>query len=443
MRALRGLLILILLLVIVLAGLFAFSWRGEIAADANAARQSFAKEDISKGARLAALGNCIACHTVSGRQAFAGGLPLPTPFGTIYSTNVTPDPETGIGSWSEEAFRRAMREGVDREGNHLYPAFPYDHYTLVTDADIHAIYAYLMTRTPVKQEAMQNTLRFPFGFRPLLAGWKLLFLHEGPYVPDQQRDDAMNRGAYLVEGLGHCGACHTPRNRFGAEDKDRKFAGGEAEGWVAYPINAGNPAPKPWDAKSLAFYLRHGWHQDHGVARGPMTEVTGNLSAVPDSDIDAIAAYFMSYMGERGQPAAVESKADETSAGAVIYRAACASCHESGRPLPFGGLDLKLSTAVNADNPQNIVNVVLFGLPPADGEQSAIMPAFASSLTDQNVTDLLGYMRARFSGKPMWQGLSDQIRRTRSGDYPVAVRPADGIERGPANIGAAGTEVSP
>ncbi len=443
MRALRGLLILILLLAVVLVGFLALSWRSEIAADDGAARQTFSKEDVSRGAKLAALGNCIACHTAPGRLAFAGGLALPTPFGTIYSTNITPDPETGIGRWSQAAFVRSLREGVSREGEHLYPAFPYDHYTLVTDADARALYAYLMTRTPVKAEEKNNELRFPFGFRPLLAGWKLLFFRQGPHAPDQQRDDAMNRGAYLVEGLGHCGACHSPRNRFGAEEMDRKFAGGEAEGWVAYPINADSPAPKPWDQKSLAFYLRHGWHQDHGVARGPMAEVTGNLSVVPDSDIDAIAAYVVSFMGKREQRAAVESKADETSPGAVIYRAACASCHESGRAQPYGGLDFNLSTAVNAANPQNIVNVVLFGLPPSDGEQSAIMPAFASSLTDQNIADLLGYMRARFSAKPMWQGLPEQIRRTRSGDYPVAVRPADGIERGPANIGAAGTEVSP
>jgi mono/diheme cytochrome c family protein len=459
MRASR---ILAVIAAIFVAGTIVFAalaWRSEIT-PIEVTTDGFDPAVVRKGAQLAAVGNCIACHTVPGKKAFAGGLALPTPFGTIHSTNITPDKETGIGTWSEAAFQRAMREGVDRVGRHLYPAFPYDHFTHVTDEDINAIYAYLMTREPVVAEAPANDLIFPLGFRPLLAGWKLLFLHEGPLQANAERDQVWNRGAYLAEGLGHCGACHTPRNSLGAEEKDRHFAGGEAEGWVGYAIDEKAHAPIPWDIEALAFYLRHGWHELHGVSRGPMAEVTGNLAGLPDSDIQAIAAYVASLMGEpdTGRQAAADMLREEIAAGpgaqvgegdsqavaetgddapgAVIYASACATCHESGRPLPFGGLDFRLSTAVNAPSPQNIINVTLFGLPPADGEASAVMPAFANTLTDQQVADLLGYMRERFSDAPAWQGVAEMTRKTRSGEYKVAVRPADGIERAPVNVGA-------
>jgi mono/diheme cytochrome c family protein len=436
----------------------AFAWRSEIAAIEPPTE--FDPEQVAAGARLAAVGNCIACHTVPGQRAFAGGLPLPTPFGTIYSTNITPDADTGIGRWSEEAFRRAMREGVDRRGRHLYPAFPYDHFTLTTDEDIAAIYAYLMTRQPVAARTPANDLAFPFNIRTLVAGWKLLYLDEGEYRAASGESAEWNRGAYLAEGLGHCGACHTPRNSFGAEDRDRHFAGGEAEGWRAYAIDENSPAPVPWDGDALAFYLRHGWHERHGVSRGPMAEVTGNLGMLPDEDIDAIALYVASLIGEpsderrrqaeallqevEGGAGALAPAADSQAPpggaadadGAAIYASACAPCHEGGRPLPFGGLHFALSTAIQAESPQNIVNVTLFGIPPADGEASAVMPAFAGVLDDADMASLLVYLRERFSERPPWDGLTELVRRTRTGEYPVAIRPADGIERAPMNVGA-------
>jgi mono/diheme cytochrome c family protein len=319
-----------------------------------------------------------------------------------------------------------------------------------------------MTREPVSAVAPPNELPFPLDIRLLLAGWKFLYLDEGPLAANVQQSEEWNRGAYLAEGLGHCGACHTPRNDLGAEDKDRHFAGGEAEGWQAYAIDGSSPAPIPWDRESLAFYLRNGWHEMHGVSRGPMAEVTGNLGLLPDSDIDAIATYVSSVMGEptperrqradelreeiegrsRGLVAAADSQGSPTAgdaaaeSGAAIYAAACASCHEGSRPQPFGGLDFSLSTAVNAPNPQNIVNVTLFGLPPADGEASSVMPGFAGVLGDEQVAELLAYMRERFSDEPAWTGLAEQVRRTRTGEYKVSVRPADGIERAPINVGA-------
>jgi mono/diheme cytochrome c family protein len=415
---------------------------------------------VKRGAELAAVGNCIACHTLPGGKAFAGGLAVPTQFGTIYSTNITPDEKTGIGGWSEEAFRRAMREGTDRDGNHLYPAFPYDHFTLVTDEDNNALYAYLMTRQPVEATAPRNDLIFPLNIRPLVAAWDLLFLKQGPYQPDPAQSAEWNRGAYLAEGLGHCGACHTPRNPLGAERRAQAYSGGEAEGWVAYAINGRSPAPIPWTKDGLAFYLRHGFHPAHGISRGPMAEVTGNLAGLPDEDVAAIATYIQSLMGAPDAARAAQAKKLEAlvpdnpvalaSAGDMgkvenpggsyrgvsVYHATCASCHESGRALPFGGLPFPLSTAVSAPDPQNIINVVLFGIPPADGQSSAVMPAFGNALSDADLTALLNYLRSRFSNQPRWSGLTEQIAATRSGALPVRIRPADGIERSPAHVGA-------
>src|SRR5882757_2884952 len=280
---------------------FAIAWRPAIAAIDLPAPQSFDTALVKRGRYLAAIGNCNDCHTVRGGRSFAGGLPVPTPFGTIYSSNITPDAKTGIGRWSEAAFRRAMQSGVDRDGQHLYPTFPYDHFTHVSDDDDRALYAYLMTRQPVRASARENDLAFPFNQRIAVAGWKLLFLRHGTYQPDSTKSAEWNRGAYLVEGLAHCGACHTPRNALGAEKTQASFAGGDVDNWHAYAINSQSSAPVPWDMDALFRYLRQGWHPDHGVARGPMAEVVSNLSEVPESDIRAIATYMASVSGATGQ----------------------------------------------------------------------------------------------------------------------------------------------
>jgi len=191
---------------------------------------SFSSALVARGAILAKLGDCAVCHTADDGASLAGSRPLATPFGILYSDNLTPDPQTGIGHWSAQAFRRAMKEGVSRDGSHLYPALPYDHFTHVTDEDLDALYAFLMTRRAVYAKAPSNRLIPPLGFRPLLSGWKMLFLHEGSISTDAIRSPEWNRGAYLSEGLGHCGACHTPRNLMGAEEKSHAYAGGDAEG---------------------------------------------------------------------------------------------------------------------------------------------------------------------------------------------------------------------
>lgn len=412
-------------LIVGAAAAFAIAWRPAIAAIEPPSPASFDPAVVKRGRDLAALGNCASCHTVRGGKDFAGGLPVPTPFGAVFSSNITPDPATGIGQWSEAAFGRAMSTGVNREGQHLYPTFPYDHFTNVTDEDDRALYAFLMTRPPVHAETRRNELVFPLDQRPIIAGWKLLFLHRDPFQPDPAKSAEWNRGAYLVNGLAHCGSCHTPRNALGAERLSAQFAGGEADNWHAYALNDRAHAPVPWNAESLYAYLRNGWQPDHGTARGPMAEVVSNLSTVPDSDVRAIAAYMADVTGavkpERDRNAVLAQAKPEPAQGdprgAAIYAAACASCHESGRPLPYGGINLALSSAVTSPDPRNLANIILAGVPAVAGERSPIMPGFADSMTDAQVASLLNYLRARFSKQPAWTGVESTVadaRRTQT-----------------------------
>jgi len=404
----------------------AIVWRPAIAAIEPPAPQSFDSALIKRGRDLAAIGNCNDCHTVRGAKDFAGGLAVPTPFGTIYSSNITPDAETGIGRWSEAAFRRAMQSGVDREGRHLYPTFPYDHFTNVSDDDNRALYAFLMTRQPVRAQPRENQLSFPFNQRVAVAGWKLLYLRHGTYQPDATKSAEWNRGAYLVEGLAHCGACHTPRNSLGAERTQASFAGGDVDNWHAYAINSQSPAPVPWDADALFQYLRHGWHPDHGVARGPMAEVVSNLSEVPEGDVRAIATYMAGVFGaptpdakRRGDDVLAQAKSKEApqavagnTGGAALYAAACASCHGTDRGPPYGGINLALSSAFSGPDARNAANIALAGIRPVAGERSPIMPGFADSMSDEQIAALLDHLRARF-GKPAWPNTTDIVRDAR------------------------------
>lgn len=449
-------------LAIATVGFIVYAWRPAIAPTEPPAPSSFDPNLVARGGELAAIGDCVTCHTAPGGKPFSGGLPLGTPFGTIYTPNITRDVETGIGSWSEAAFLRGMREGVSRKGNHLYPAFPYDHFTLVTNDDVRAIYAFLMTRVPVHQRAPETKLPFPLNLRMILAGWKMLFFREGPFQPDSTKDATWNRGFYLVEGLGHCGSCHTPRNILGAEKNGEQYAGGEAEGWVAYPINAASPARVPWDVESITRFLEDGSFETHGVAYGAMTPVIANLARVPHDDVRAIATYVTSLMRTRSRPTAGEA-ADLTSAtatkgngsvpasagsqiapveldgnnglGGAVYAAACATCHQSRRPPPYGGVDLHLSSAINATTPQNAINLVLFGIPAAKAVPSGMMPGLAGSLTDGQVAALLTYLRKRFSGKPAWSGIPDFIEAARQGSAQVRIRSADGADQTPVPAG--------
>jgi mono/diheme cytochrome c family protein len=403
---------------------------------------------IAHGAELAAIGDCGSCHTASGGKPFAGGVAVPTPFGTIYSSNITPDEKTGIGRWSEAAFERAMQQGVARDGHLLYPAFPYDHFTHVTADDDKALYAFLMTRDPAESRTPANKLGFPFNVRAILAGWNLLFLHPGPIAEDSSQSAEWNRGRYLAEGLGHCAACHTPHNGFGAEDASQAYAGGSViDGWYVYPIDDKSAAPVKWDAASLASYLKSGFAADHGAAAGPMAQVTAALGEASDADVTALATYVASKMQNasgKAPPAAapsppltsgdslavpqlVKASADQ---GETIFATACSSCHTSGRPLPYGGVDFHLSTAISADSPQNAINMILFGLP-AGATHGPIMPGFAGVLNHDQVVAVLGYLRKNFTGKPAWSDADKLVADTLSGATAVKTYSADGVERMP------------
>jgi len=403
---------------------------------------------VAKGAALAAVGNCRGCHTPRGGQPFAGGEPMSSPFGTIYSTNITPDPDTGIGRWSEEAFRRALRKGVDDEGAHLYPAFPYDRFTRATDDDIHALYAYVMSQQPVRNTPPKNELVFPFNLRFVNAVWQWLFLREGAQPADVTKGTVLARGEYLVEGLGHCASCHTPRNFMQAEKRGHAYEGGEGEGWHAYAINTGNAAPIPWDAAALAAYLRTGFHPQHGVSRGTMGLVTGELAHAQESDVNAMAAYVASLMGppaearkQRAQallkdPLAIGPDA-AASGSAIVYQGACLPCHDGARALPFGGIPLSLSLGLTGESPRNLVNVILHGLDPAPGETSPMMPGYAGALNDEEVESLVQWLRENLTDKPRWDGVAKLIHESRAMKANMLLFPPGGAGADPTTANPA------
>ena len=394
----------------------------------------FDTEKLLLGEALTGIGACEVCHTAPGGAPFAGGLALPTPFGTIYSTNITPDVETGIGSWSEEAFRRAMREGVDREGRHLYPAFPYDHFTKATDGDIGAIYAHLTTIEPVKFEPAANDLGFPFNIRMLLAGWKLLFLDQGEFQPDSRQGEEWNRGAYLVEGLGHCGACHTPRNMFGAVLPAAAYDGGEAEDWHAPALNESSPTPIPWNQLQLVNYLFDGWDEEHGIAAGPMAPVVNHLYDQSEDDIFAMAAYLEAL--QRPQLSDVEQNAvlerarsldwgtefgyrpaevpDDPALlrGMEVFADQCVVCHKSGAGQ--APVSLALTGTVNAPDPRNVIHIIFDGIRPPRGALQRSMPGFGASITDSDIEDLLKYIRWHFTDLQPWQDVSQHLTAKRA-----------------------------
>lgn len=400
--------------------------------DGNPSPPAFDSATIDRGARLAAVGGCSGCHTVEGGMPYAGGVPLETPFGTIYGTNITPHATTGIGRWSESDFVRAMRDGVDRDGRHLYPAFPYPHFALVSDDELHALYAYVMTRTPVDHVPPANRLAFPFNMRPLLAIWNALHLHRDDVRTDPAQTPQWKRGAYLVQSLGHCGACHSPLDALGAEKRGAYLGGGSAEGWYAPPLDASNPSPVPWTVEALADYLRRGIADQHAVAAGPMQGVVHELSQASDEDVDSMAVYLVSLMGnatpERAARASEivasaspsrttnaargESDTQQPQSGASIYIGACASCHAEGRRTSSGtALQLPLAIAVHDADPSSLIRIIREGIIVPEGERGRWMPAFAGALTDEEITALVIYLRTLAPEAPPWQNVSEQVAK--------------------------------
>jgi len=422
--------ILIWVLAIVVFGtllLFALAHRPEIKPVEPPAASSFSPELIARGEILATVGNCASCHTAKDGKPFAGGLGIGTPFGIVYCPNITPDPATGIGRWSEPAFARALHEGVGRDGSHLYPAFPFDHFTRVTDDDVQALYAYLMTRSPETFTPPANTLLFPLNIRALQWGWKLLFFRPGVYRPDPAKSDAWNRGAYLSEGLAHCGACHTPRNALGASKTGSyAYTGGMVDGWVAPALTAVNTALLPWTEDELYGFLRTGGTALHGVAAASMSEVihTG-LAKLPGTDLKAIATYFADINGaatRKGTADDVLAKAmsvsglgtqEESDPGASLYLAACASCHYNGGSEPLlARPELALNSALRATEPTNLVQAVLHGIGLKEGVSGLFMPAFAH-LSDADIANLSAYLRRTRTDRPAWTDLEAKVAAIR------------------------------
>lgn len=397
----------------------------EIAPIARPEPSTWSAATIERGRQLAALGACAVCHTGTDGVAYAGGLALETPFGTVMSTNITPDPETGIGRWSYPAFERAMRAGIHRDGSHLYPAFPYTNFARTSEADLQALYAFLMSQPAVARVNEPSRLTLPINLRPLMAGWNLLFNRTAQPKPEPARSAEWNRGRYLVDGLGHCSACHSPRNAFGAEKGGTAYlAGGVAEGWEAPALTSASHAPIPWSETDFYNYLRTGHSARHGTASGPMAPVIEELKELPEADIRAMAVYLASLTAPLPEAEAA-ARADailKATASAVhpavspaarLYEGACAACHETGRAAPLAnqGPALGLSGKLHAATPANLVNMLMQG----GGHGMGQMPAFGNSLDNRQIADLAAYLRGRFApGQPAWNGVAKVVEEARA-----------------------------
>jgi mono/diheme cytochrome c family protein len=373
---------------------------------------------LAEGKRIVALGDCMVCHTARGGRAYAGGLPLETPFGTIYSTNITPDADTGIGRWTQAAFTRALRRGVASDGHLLYPAFPYTHYTRMSDRDIGLAYAYLMSRPAVRYAPPDNELVFPLNFRPLLAFWNALYLAPGTGAEAPRHGATIERGRYLVDTLGHCASCHSGLGPLGGERKP-PFGGGDIDGWHAPALTGLAGGANPWSAQQLADYLQGGLALGHGAAKGPMRSVTERLAEVPRDDVAAMARYLMSI--QQVSPVRAASIVDKAAPGATargeaiaqgrtIFNAACASCHAAPAAMTrIGGRPaLARSSALLSETPVNFVQTVLKGIP-WQGGSAVYMPPFASTLTDEQVASVASYLRAGMERPAAW---TDVARRS-------------------------------
>jgi nicotinate dehydrogenase subunit B len=355
----------------------------------------------------------MTCHTAKGGPSLAGGRALETPFGTIFSTNITSDPETGIGRWTRDAFVRAMREGVAQDGAHLYPAFPYDHFSRLTDPDLDALYAFLMTRPAIKAEAPANRLIWPLGYRPILAAWTLLYL-------SKPSSGSMERGQYLAEGLAHCGACHTPRNWLGAEKSGQEYDGGWSSHWYAPALDARSPAVHPWTEQELFAYLRTGFSASHGAAAGPMAEVAHELAAAPEADVRALAAYFSGLMAKaRDNKESPDNTAVATQThpeGATLFAGACAACHDAGAPMMQQGRpSLGQGTSLHEETPHNTLHAIVRGLAPPHDRAGPSMPAFGGDFTDRQLAEIAAYLRARFTDSGPWRNVEQAARDVRKG----------------------------
>jgi mono/diheme cytochrome c family protein len=363
-------------------------------------------ETIAKGQYLARAGDCIACHTDPGGKLFAGNRPMPTPFGTLYSSNITPDPEHGIGKWSADDFYATMHVGRMPDGGLLYPAMPFGSYTKVTRADSDAIFAYLRSVPAVPDADRPQDLRFPFNNRSLILGWRTLFFSEGTYEPDSSKSDEWNRGAYLVEGLGHCGMCHTAINALGGSSESKAFQGGliPMQDWYAPSLTSNKEAGLgDWSLEDISDYLRKGVSR-RGAVYGPMSEVVYNsLQYLSDTDIRAMSVYLKSLgQTNKWNPPVSQVPVAENSLlmrlGKSLYADQCANCHGArGEGEPTRYPPLASNQSIQMESAVNPIRMVLNGgFPPGTpgNPMPYGMPPFAQNLSNDEVAAVVTYIRS-------------------------------------------------
>ena len=356
------------------------------------------RDTVARGKALAEAADCASCHTADPARPFAGGKRIDTPFGGIYSPNLTPDRETGLGAWSDEDFRRALRDGVAPGGSRYYPAFPYPYFTKLTREDILAIRAYLATLAPVHSVTPPPELRWPLNYRIVMRAWNYLFFRPGLLEPNQSKSQQWNRGAYLVEGAAHCGACHTPKNMFGANRPGQAYGGGLVQGWFAPRLDgATRSGLKSWSADDLVEYLQSG-RNGRSHADGPMAEVVVNsTSKMTDGDVQAIAVYLKDLPAGAPEPVVTPPPPAQMADGEKLYRGACIACHEldgSGSPRIYpplpGNANLQSADA------SSTLRIILDGAETVTtprAPNSGSMPAYDAKLSDQQIADVTTYIR--------------------------------------------------
>jgi mono/diheme cytochrome c family protein len=367
---------------------------------------------VERGAYLARAADCMACHTTQGGKPYAGGLGFRLPFGTLYSTNITPDKETGIGNYSDQDFINAVHRGIREDGARLYPAMPFASYTYMTDADALAIKAYLFSLPPVHAPDPENTLTFPFNQRWAMSFWSVLFNPDTRFEPDTSKSPEWNRGAYLAEALAHCGECHTPRNLAFALDNRQKFAGAVTAGWRAFNISSDKTTGVGnWSDQDLVSYLSIGHADGHGTASGPMGEaVDHSLSQLTGEDIRAVVAYLRTVPATASPdlPAALAPPAPASHKqggtpdprGKMVFEGACVSCHGwTGESSISPFATLTGAWAVNDPSATNVVQIVISGTKRETPADAVSMPGFGNAYSDTEIAAVANYVTARFGSK--------------------------------------------
>jgi mono/diheme cytochrome c family protein len=366
-----------------------------------------------RGAYLARAADCMVCHTAQGGKEYAGGLGFKLPFGTLYSTNITPDKETGIGNYTDQDFLNAVHRGIRRDGARLYPAMPFASYTYMTDADALAIKAYLFSLPPVRAVAPENTLTFPFNQRWAMSFWSAVFNPDTRFEPDTSKSPEWNRGAYLAEAMAHCGECHTPRNLAFALNNRQKFAGAVTAGWRAFNISSDKTTGVgAWREDDLVSYLSIGHADGHGTASGPMGEaVDHSLSQLAPEDIRAVVAYLLSVpaIASTDLPATLAPPAPASHKegggtpdprGKMVFEGACVSCHEwTGESSISPFATLTGAWAVNDPSATNVAQIVISGTKRHVPEDAVSMPAFGGAYSDAEIAAVANYVTARFGSK--------------------------------------------